>query len=92
MIKQGEVAFVKTTGEAVYVLGFRDPSLKIGDKDMIVEVRRPLASQEGIKHIVDEFCLGELESLDEQRSRFMEEQKKVYEKFGPKAEGIPSIN
>jgi hypothetical protein len=86
VIKQGEVAFIKTTGEAVYVLDFHDPSPKLGDKELLVSVRRPVAGQDGIEHRVSEFRLGELETLDEQQTRFMSERKKVMEKYGPKGD------
>jgi hypothetical protein len=83
MIKQGDVAFIKTTGEAVYVLEFHDPAPKFGDKDLAVSVRRPVAGQDGVRHVIDEFQFGELESLDEQRKRFMSEREEVLKKYGP---------
>lgn len=87
MIKQGEVAFIKTTGEAVFVLEITDPSPKIGDQDtMNVFVRRPIAGQDGIKHVNEAFFLAELESLDDQQARFVQERKAVMEKYGPKAD------
>jgi hypothetical protein len=79
MIKTNEVAFVKTTGEAVFVIS-------ASQADGNVHVRRPVAGQDGIRHVVDEFLPEELESLDEQRARFMAERKEVLEKFGPKAD------
>jgi hypothetical protein len=90
MIKQGEVAFLKTTGEAVFVRSFRDPSPKLGDKDLVVEVRRPVMGQDGVRHVVEEFQLAELESLDEQRAKFMAERHQLVEKYGPKAESLPT--
>ncbi len=82
MIKQGEVAFLKTTGEAVFVLGTYDS----GDW----HVRRPKAGQDGIDHVEESFTDAELESLEEQQARFMSERKKVMDKFGPKTEQSPS--
>jgi hypothetical protein len=92
MIKQGEVAFLKTTGEAVSVLAFRDPSPKLGDKSLIATVRRPVAGQDGIQHIEDDFFIWELESIDEQRARFMSENAKLVEKYGPKAESLSPVD
>lgn len=86
MIKQGEVAFLKTTGEAIFVLEITDPSPEIGDKDLKVMVRRPVAGQNGIIHEVNKFQLAELESLDDQQLRFVTERKAVMEKYGPKNE------
>lgn len=85
MIKQGEVAFLKTTGEGVFVLEIKDPSPKLGDKELIVEVRRPVAGQGGIQHKVETFYLNELESYDEQKRRFLSEREEVLRKFGPQA-------
>jgi hypothetical protein len=86
MIKQGEVAFIKTTGEAVFVfdviLQGSDPLAQYNK----VYVRRPIAGQNGIQHAQETFHLEELESLDEQRERFLAERKQVYEKFGTKQE------
>lgn len=79
MISQGEVAFVKTTGEPVYVLTF-------APVDDFVDVRRPVTTQEGIKHLVDRFHLGELESLEDQRKRFQAEREEVLKKYGPKTD------
>ena len=82
-IKAGEVAFLKTTGEAVYVLAV-EPVNEPGA--VLVEVRRPIAGQNGIAHATDCFFIGELESLDDQQARFMSERRKVMDKFGPKTD------
>lgn len=82
MIKVGEVAFIKTTSEAVFVLNEATnnrpstPSFKT-----TVLVRRPTAGQDGIVHKEEIFYTEELETLDEQRKRFMSERKDVIEKF-----------
>jgi hypothetical protein len=78
-IKENDVAFIRTTGEAIFILSFLP-------EEGTVDVRRPIAGQEGIKHVVETFRVQELESLDEQRERFLAERKQVYEKFGPKQE------
>jgi hypothetical protein len=75
-IKNNDVAFLKTTGEIVFVL--EDP------EDGKVGVRRPVSGQDGIRHIVEVFRVTELETQDEQRARFMAERKAVMEKYGPK--------
>lgn len=82
MIKQGEVAFLKTTGEAVFVLEINDPSPKFGDKELTVAVRRPVAGQNGIQHVEDKFLLAELESYDDQKKRFQAERDEVLNRFG----------
>lgn len=86
MIKQGEVAFVKTTGEAVTVLDIVTPSNTNWDSK--IQVRRPIAGQNGIQHVQELFYSYELESIDEQRARFMSENAKLVEKYGPKVESL----
>jgi len=85
MIKSGEVAFLKTTGESVFVLSFAD------NDPSIVFVRRPVAGQNGIEHRREQFFLDELESLDEQETRFVTGRKKIMEKYGPKDYQQPSV-
>lgn len=92
MIKLYDVAFLKTTGEAVTVLAFNDTSPKIGDKPLLVTVRRPVAGQNGITHVVESFYLPELETLEEQRAKFIAERQQMVEKYGPKADTLPSVN
>lgn len=80
MIKANEVAFLKTSGEAVFVLAKETPE----GPTSLVKVRRPVAGQDGINHIVETFSEVELESLDEQRERFISERKRMVENYGPK--------
>ena len=84
MIKVGEVAFVKTTGEAVLIMG-----LGIGDfPDLgpLFVAKRPVAGQNGIEHKMESFYAAELESLEEQQARFVAERQKVMDKYGPKGD------
>lgn len=76
MIKPNEVAFIKTTGEAVFVLSLCEDT-------PCAAVRRPVAGQDGIRHEREQFFLAELETLDEQRKRFMAEREEVMKKYGP---------
>lgn len=92
MIKQGEVAFIKTTGEAVYVLDLVDPSPKFGDKELTVVVRRPVMGQDGVRHVTDTFYLGELETSSEQKARFQAEREELLNKYGPKTSETPSFS
>lgn len=87
MIKAGEVAFLKTTGEAVFVLTINEV-LGEGNLGNTVAVRRPIVGQNGIEHDENVFFIGELESLDDQQTRFMAERKAVVEKYGPKNEAV----
>ena len=78
MIKAGEVAFLKTTGEAVFVLAITDEG---------VSVRRPVYAQNfGNQHNIEVFTLPEFETQDEQQARFIAERQKVMTQFGPKTE------
>jgi hypothetical protein len=76
MIKQGDVAYLKTTGEAVYVLVYPG-----GVTD--VSVRRPVMGQNGIHHDVEQFTIGELETRDEVKVRMQQENDELYQRFAP---------
>jgi hypothetical protein len=83
MLKENEVAFLKTTGEAIFILSFLP-------EEGTVAVRRPVAGQDGLRHVVENFRVQEIESLDDQQARFISERQKVMDKFGPKTEQSPS--
>jgi hypothetical protein len=85
MLKENEVAFLKTTGEPVFILAFRTENQWGKDVPCVV-VNRPITGQDGILHKEETFRVSELESLEEQQARFMSERQKVIDKFGPKAE------
>lgn len=84
-IKPGMVVYVKTTEEPVYVVAVtKEPRYHghlLADelaqfdavKEQIAIVRRPLASDEGIRHQMDEFFVSELESDDARKERAMNE-------------------
>lgn len=80
-IKANEVAYLKTTGEPVFVLEIMPEGM--------VDVRRPSQGQNGIDHHVETFRNTELETLEEQRSKFMSEKMNILEKYGPKAAAAP---
>lgn len=62
----GDVMYIRTTGEAVYVLAI--------STDDRVEVRRPAGTREhGIVHHVDKFLQDELMTKDEARKQAMSE-------------------
>jgi hypothetical protein len=91
-IKAQEVAFVKTTGEPVIVLEYPLVNRSLNSTSDTVRVRRPVNGKHGISHNVDYFESFELESLDEQRKRFISEREEMVRKFGPTNEHIPSEN
>lgn len=72
MIKRGDVAYIKTTGEAVFVLEIYE------GEGSLVDVRRPVMGQNGISHSVDSFRLEELETFDQQRKRFLQEREDLF--------------
>lgn len=63
-IKALEVASIKTTQEPVYVLSV------VGD---LVEVRRPVMGSDGVRHLVETFTLGELETESDRIERTYKE-------------------
>lgn len=78
-----EVAFVKTTGEAVMVMEYPDSEGR-------ATVRRPVQGQDGISHITQQFEYYELESLEEQKARFFAEREEVLNKYGTKPTETPT--
>lgn len=72
MIHPGTTAFIRTTNEEVFVLEVLN--------DLAV-VRRPVQTTEGIKHVKDEFLLGELETLETRVLRNYAEQKLLKEQI-----------
>lgn len=72
-IREKELARLKVSGEDVYILQLREAGL--------VDVRRPVGGQDGIRHVVETFTLGELETPDEARTREMTERLSLQQKF-----------
>lgn len=81
MIKANEVAYLKTTGEAVFVLAIEDKE---------VSVRRPVFGQEGNTHRVEQFLLAELETAEDQRIKILKDRQEMFDKYGSKASDLPS--
>lgn len=71
-ITKNSVVKIKTTQEDVYVLEIAEGN---------ATVRRPLGTNDGIKHVVDTFTLGELETTDESRTRELTERFALQQKF-----------
>jgi len=72
MIEPGETAFLKTTGEEVFVLRVHPLALSEypGLRNYKVEVRRPvLTHADGVQHRIEFFFVDELESADERQRR-----------------------
>lgn len=63
-VKVGDVAYLRTTDEPSYVLEVN------GDN---VKVRRPIMTNDGIKHLVEDYVMGELETTEEAHVRKLEE-------------------
>lgn len=71
-IKALELARVKTSGEDVFILALSTTT---------ATVRRPTGTTDGIKHVVEDFLLQELETPDEARTREMAERFSLQQKF-----------
>lgn len=80
MIKPDDVAFIKTTGEAVFVLRFFE-SDEWDQTVSNVDVRRPIMGQKGCKHVIETFRVAELETLEEQREKYLAEQEERVKRF-----------
>lgn len=85
MIKVGEVAFLKTTDEPVFVLEINDAGEQ-GFFPQVATVRRPVQGDSGVHHDSENFYAIELESLEEKKARFKAER----DEFRKLAEGRES--
>lgn len=79
-IKAGQVVYVQTTGEKVFVIGpavKEDVTLEAPKEgfraDQEVLVRRPIATRDGITYEERSFYAAELETAEEQVTREFEE-------------------
>lgn len=68
MIKEGQVALMKSTGEPVFVLALRvsDAGFLSGQEAV---VRRGNISQNGTNYHTEKYTIEELESIDDARNR-----------------------
>lgn len=62
LFKNGEVAYVRTTEEPVFVISIEGAS---AEKPTIVTVRRPVKDESGVRHVVDYFFADEICVYDE---------------------------
>jgi hypothetical protein len=70
--KTGDIAYVKTTGEKVVVVG------PAKDNTEALNVRRPVATKDGgLQHNLEPFYTFELESFEEQLSREFADMERV---------------
>jgi hypothetical protein len=83
-IKAREVAFIKTTGESVFVLEY-----PTAESAVTAKVRRPIMTRDGVKHETEWFAYDELETLDEQRKRFLSEREEIIQKYAPTPKASP---
>ena len=80
MFQTGTVMRIKTTGESVTLLGDVPRSIFskfCGQKnEEMVTVRRPVSTQtEGVRHLVEEFYICELDTVEENINREFQEVK-----------------
>lgn len=80
-IKAGEVAFIKTTEEPVFVM-------EIVAEDEVT-VRRPVAGQDGIRHELDLFSIAELETELEHAQRRVQRDRLIRDQLFGAAEEAP---
>jgi hypothetical protein len=86
----GQVMYLKTTGEPVFVL--EHVNREVNDKAVPgdwVSVRRPVQTENsGIRHQVEKFRVDELETKEEQKAQFMAEREEIVKKYGNKSSSI----
>lgn len=71
-IKAGQVAVIRTTDEPVFILSTRLKQHNENPSD-IATVRRPVMTENGIEHRIEDFYLVELESFDAKKKRMIQE-------------------
>jgi hypothetical protein len=62
----GDVVMVKTTGEMVFVLTepkLITPNEALGERECVL-VRRPIITDDGVKHVISEFMMDELVPIE----------------------------
>jgi hypothetical protein len=80
----GTTAIIKTTGEEVMILAIeKDEGGVLPGLGDIVTVRRPVMSQDGIKHLTESFGSAELETKEEKLDREIKERNLLRAKFSP---------
>lgn len=82
IIKAGDIARLKVTGEDVFVLDIADG---------MAEVRRPNGGQNGVFHLLESFTLAELETPSENRSRVASEQLALRNLFSKTEEEVEAV-
>ena len=94
MIEAGQVVYIKTTQEPVFVL-----KLELNDGKQEAWVRRPVQGQFGIDHRQEKFTLVELETDDERDARELESYTKRHQlataasqKAQTSAKAVESVN
>lgn len=82
MIKPGDVVTVKTTDEPVFVLELKneEPAHE-GFSGVVVLVKRPLLTQNGVDYKVHEFLLEELTTSEERLAKKAEELEDIKRQF-----------
>jgi hypothetical protein len=72
MITQGQIVFVRTSEEPVFVLRVYDVKAEdslTGAPAQAADVRRPVATEDGTMHLLDTFLVDELETYEDQLQR-----------------------
>lgn len=65
----GSLLRLKTTGENVVIIG------DVADNEELVSVRRPINNPAGVQHVIEEFYLNELDTVEESIRREFNEMK-----------------
>lgn len=79
MINEGQTAYIKTTGEEVFVLAVQENKRALPEgsslSGQIAVVRRPVAGENGCFHNIDSFCIEELETKESRMERHLSNQR-----------------
>lgn len=85
MISEGQTAFIKTTGEEVFVLGVGSNPKSLPDGSTlsgnVATVRRPVAGENGCYHLMEMFMVEELENSEERMQRHLANQRQFTQRL-----------
>jgi|SRR5882762_9726432 len=98
-VKVGTVVVLKTSKEPVYVLDIVYEGQADGSTNPVATVRRPVQSEDGVRHDTEEYQLGELQTIKEKMveelsdaSYFLDQRKKFDKSSLEKSGAVEVIN
>lgn len=93
-IKVGEVVYHKITEEGMFVLDIREGH--VGQKfaqlsGKVAQVRRPILTEDGIRHEIEYFTIEELETAEVGQKRKLSEMAEMKARFSDQITDKPAV-